>query len=96
MLTVFTAPKSDIEQLKPGAGTDGKAVDVAEGTMPAIEAPKQKKSILPWRSANADNGNGKEVRTPEPKASNFLGVPLPQSERGKFVEHVSINSGNSG
>lgn len=96
MLTLFTAPKSDIEQLKPGAGAGSKAVDVAEGTMPEIAASKQKKSMLRWRSAKADNGKSKEIRTPEPGGSNSLAVPPAQTERGKFVEHVSVNSGISG
>jgi hypothetical protein len=80
------APKSDIEQIKPGAGKDTKqgvgAVDVEEGTMSGgLPEPPAKKgnSVLRWRPSSS-KGKAKEESKEKLTAS---------PDRGKFIEDVS-------
>jgi hypothetical protein len=91
--------KSDLEQIKPGAGKDTKSVDVKEGTIPGglPEAPPKKmSSVLRWRpsSRGKANDDSKEKLSTSPIAKGT------QGERSKFVEDVSssepLDQGNSG
>jgi len=90
--------KSDIEQIKPGAGKDTKqgagAVDVEEGTMPNgfVEmATKKGNSILRWRPSNPVKGKANANDDEDDKEKEKLTAPpvWMHSERGKFFEDVS-------
>jgi hypothetical protein len=96
--------KSDLEQVKPGAGADtksrsgGESTDVAEGTMPqsslaAADIPSKKNSVLRWRPSNGNKGKGKEEVREKEKES--LVMEERPSDRGKFVEDVSSSGGGS-
>jgi hypothetical protein len=82
--------KSDIEQVRPGAGKDTKlAIDVEEGTMPGglSEAPVKKgNSVLRWRPSSS---KGKDKDDSKEKGKLPVSPVSSRSERGKFIEDVS-------
>jgi hypothetical protein len=82
-------PKSDIEQIKPGAGKDAKqgagAIDVEEGTMPEEPPPKKGNSVLRWRPTTANKGKAKDD-SKEKLTATPVGT---RGDRSKFVEDVS-------